>query len=803
MNPHALGVLEFARAVDVVAQRATTEPGAAYVRALSPHRDRESLDREHARIAAVRALRASDGGWGPEPVPTIDRGFSLLRIGGASWSVSDARAIAILLGSATRTRARTRDPRRPSVATAILAPILDRITTVPELERAIARVVGDDGEVRDEASPQLRALRREWRGAERDLVRALERQMAQLDPQAQVADASVTVRNGRYVIPVRRGAHVALGGIVHDSSATGATVFVEPPAAIAAANRIRELEAAIAAEIERLLLELTDLARPHASALHATYEALTVLDALYARARYAEEFGCGSIAFADAGAALEVIGGRHPLLLAQGVEVVAFDLVLTGPERTLLVSGPNTGGKTVLLKAIGLFHVMAQSGIPVPVSDGTVLPLIDDVFADVGDEQSLQASLSTFSAHLKNLREILHAATPASLVLIDELGSGTDPAEGAALGASILEELTQRGTRTLATTHLGALKDLALEVPGVVNASLQFDEALLAPTYRLLKGLPGRSYGLSIARRLALPESVIARAMARVPEQERLVTRLLADLEAREQALASRERELARDVEHARERGRRLAEREANVKARERSVERESRQEARRHLLRARAEVERVVAEVRAAATDGAMERVRAARRALEEEAGAHADALSRLDVSEPGPTTHADTQDLRPRDEAARVPAVGDAVAVATLGGKAGRVVSMRGESAVVAVGAMKVTVPVRTLQRIAARALEPQVRVSIRTELPDPVVRTEIDVRGQRPGELDDAVYLAIDAAVQADLKSLRIIHGKGTGALRDRVAELLKKDVRVATFRLGLWNEGGAGVTIAEFA
>jgi DNA mismatch repair protein MutS2 len=794
MNPHALSVLEFARAVEVVAQRATSEPGAAYIRALRPHTDRSVLEREHARVAAVRALRASDGGWGPEPVPTIDRGFSLLRIGGAAWSAADARAVAVVLTSAARSLATTRDPRRPAVATAVLAPILDRITPVPALERAIARVIGEDGEVRDDASPQLRALRREWRGAERDLVRALERQMSQLDPHAQVADASVTVRNGRYVIPVRRGAHVALGGIVHDSSATGATVFVEPPAAIAAANRIRELEGAIIAEIDRILLELTDLARPHEPTLVETHEALTILDALAARARYAEEFGCGSIAFTAATNALEVVSGRHPLLLAQGVDVVSFDLVLDGAERTMLVSGPNTGGKTVLLKAIGLFQVMAQSGIPVPVGDGTVLPLIDDVFADVGDEQSLQASLSTFSAHLKNLREILYAATPSSLVLIDELGSGTDPAEGAALGASILEELTTRGTRTLATTHLGALKDLALEVPGVVNASLQFDEAALAPTYRLLKGLPGRSYGLSIARRLALPESVIERAIARVPEQERLVTQLLSDLESRERSLAAREAVLARDEDEVRDRSRRIADREQSVKARERSVEKESRQDARRHLLRARAEVERIVAEVRAAATIGADDRVRAARRALEDQAGAHAEALTTLDAV---------VQRETPRRSQAEPVVEGDVVAVATLGGKVGRVISVRGDAAVVTVGAVKLTVPLRALERSTERALQPQVRVAIRPDVPDPVVRTEVDLRGQRPTELDDTLYLAIDAAVQADLKSLRIIHGKGTGALRDRVAELLKKDVRVATFRLGLWNEGGAGVTIAEFA
>jgi DNA mismatch repair protein MutS2 len=795
MNPHALAVLEFARALDVVASRATSEPGAAYVRALRPHTDREALEREHARVAAVRALRASEGGWGPEPVPTLDRALSSLRVLGAAWTAIEARQVGVLLASAARTQQTTRDPRRPSVATAVLAPLLDRIVPVPTLADAITRVVGDDGEVRDEASPQLRALRREWRGAEQELVRTLERLMAKLEPHEQVTDASVTVRNGRYVIPVRRGAQTALGGLVHDASASGATLFVEPPAAIAAANRIRELEAAIVAEVDRILHELTDRARPHAAVLADTHEALTLLDALAARARYAQDFGCGAIRFATPRETLVVRDGRHPLLLAQGIDVVPFDLTLLPDERTLLVSGPNTGGKTVLLKALGLFHAMAQCGIPVPVGEGSVLPLVDDIFADVGDEQSLEASLSTFSAHLKNLREVLAAATPDSLVLVDELGSGTDPAEGAALGAAILEELTRRGARTLATTHLGALKDLALEVPGVVNASLQFDEVALAPTYRLLKGLPGRSYGLSIARRLALPAEVIDRAVARVPEQERLVTRLLADLEAREQALAAREAQLSADEASTQERGRRIAERESTVRGRERALERAARGDARRHLLAARTEVDRVLAEVRAAATAGDDARVKAARRALEEGAQSHAAALDRIEAAERVVAS--------PRGPTATVLAEGDAVAVATLGGKVGRVVSLRGDEAVVAVGALKLSVPRASLQAARAEQLQPQVRVSIRADAPDPVVRTEVDLRGHRPLEIDDALYLAIDGAVQADLKSLRIIHGKGTGALRDRVAELLRKDVRVAAFRLGAWNEGGAGVTIAEFA
>jgi DNA mismatch repair protein MutS2 len=311
-------------------------------------------------------------------------------------------------------------------------------------------------------------------------------------------------------------------------------------------------------------------------------------------------------------------------------------------EHTLLVSGPNTGGKTVLLKALALVSLLAQSGVPAPVGDGSRVAVYHDVFADVGDEQSIQASLSTFSAHLKNLTEIVGAADHRSLVLVDELGSGTDPVEGAALGGAILEELTRRGTTTVATTHLGALKELATEVRGVVNASLQFDSAALAPTYRLLKGVPGRSYGIAIARRLSMPDAIVERATERIPKGERDVDALLADLEARETALSDREKLADELVESGRARTQRLAEREKAVRERERHAERQARQEARRYLLDARKEIDRTLKELKQVAADAAGvtpqvldERARDARRRTEELAAGQQGHLERLDREE------------------------------------------------------------------------------------------------------------------------------------------------------------------------
>jgi DNA mismatch repair protein MutS2 len=624
--------------------------------------------------------------------------------------------------------------------------------------------------------------------------------MGGLESHHRAPDMSVTVREGRYVIPVRREGARQVGGIVHGASGTGGTLFVEPPAAIEFGNRIRELEGEEQEEVERILRELTDMLRPHRDGMIASLDALSELDSLYARARYAIRFECTPAELVPSRDGFAVRDGRHPLLLAKGVDVVPFDLALDPGERTLLVSGPNTGGKTVLLKAIGLVSMMSQAGIPAPVGAESRIPVFDDVFADVGDEQSIEASLSTFSAHLKNLSEILRLATRDSLVLIDELGSGTDPQEGAALGWAILENLTERGATTLASTHLGQLKELATQVPGVVNASLQFDAALLAPTYRLIKGVPGRSYGISIARRLNLPADVVERAEERIPQGERDMAALIERLERQETELAAREREAAAMIDDARERIASVIRRENNVRERERAAEKASRQEARKYVLDARAEIERTIAELKkkgAAAADAAVDELgRDARRRAEELAAKQANVLDRLDAEERA------AERKRGRvPPAERGPvAVNDAVEVGTLGGKVGRVLDLRGKDAVVAVGSLKLTVPLASLRRTEAPQ---ETAVSYVGDAPEVHVSTEINLLGLRADEAESAVLQALDSAVRADLKSLRIIHGKGTGALRQVVDEMLRKDTRVREFRMGAWNEGGAGVTIAVFA
>ncbi len=790
MNSHALNVIEFPRTLAFVSERATSPLGAERVRELRPVTDREAIEREHARVAAVRSLLSAEEPWRLEGVPDARAALARLRVEQASLGAGELFVLAKLLRSSRLTRDSLRGDRASPIVAAVLAGQIDALIANKSIEDAIDRAIDEEAQVRDDASPALRKIRRELKGSQGELVKLLERAMAKLEPHQRVADMSVTLRNGRFVIPVRREAQGAVGGIVHDASATGGTLFVEPPAAVEAGNRIRELQSEEIEEIERILSALTDDLQPHREELGDSLEALITLDSLVARARYAIEFRCAPADFSDSTEGFAVIEGRHPLLVAQGIDVVPFDLEMLPNERTLLISGPNTGGKTVLLKALGLFSALVQSGIPAPVAPGSRVAIFDNIYADVGDEQSILASLSTFSAHLRNLAEVLSSATEHSLVLIDELGSGTDPIEGAALGGAILEALTARGTLSIATTHLGALKELATQVDGVVNASLQFDPVALAPTYRLTKGIPGRSYGISIARRLNLPADVLKRAEERIPTDERRVTALLAELEAREKALGESERETGEIAEDAKERARRVAEREKNVTEREREAERASRKEARQYLLEARAEVERTIRELKAASEQGE-EAAREARKRVESLANEQSRELDRINRDDAAKRVAGDHADVN----------VGDYVEVETLGGKVGQVVEVRDDEAVVVVGAIKLALPRNSLRLTQAEAATPLVAVAIRGDLPEVQAASEIDVRGMRVGEVEGIVMHAVDAAVRADLKTLRIIHGKGTGALRERVAEMLRKESRVAGFRLGAWNEGGAGVTIAE--
>jgi DNA mismatch repair protein MutS2 len=792
MNRHALDVLQYPEALAVIAGHASSPLGAEAVRALRPSVQLTDVRDELARVSQMSTFlfRAQD--WQMPALPDARAALRRLAVSGSVLDGPELRDVAVVLrGSAATHRALDQH----AVEHPLLAELGHRLTKQEDEERRIRAAVDDAGVVRDSASAALQRLRRELRGARGRIVERLEQYIAGLPSRFQVRDASVTLRDGRYVIPVRREARNEVGGLVHDESATGATLFVEPPVAIELMNRLRELEIAEAREVQRILRELTETLRPAQPSISSAFEALIELDSLFARARYAQQVDGAVPELEDRGGDLVLVHARHPLLLATLTAVVPFDLRMEPGERTLLVSGPNTGGKTVLLKAIGLIVALTQAGVIPPVGQGTKLPLFSDIFADIGDEQSIEASLSTFSAHLKNLREIMESADARSLALIDEMGSGTDPAEGGALADAILRTLTGRGTRTIATTHLGQLKQIAAEEEGVVNASLQFDAVELRPTYRLLKGVPGRSYGLAIARRLGLPQSLLARAEAALPDEERATSQLLTELEEKDRLLGAALADAANEAARARALNEELQQREAALRRREREAERRVRQQARDILLNAREEVEAAIRDLRAAAAaqpSGGQapdldEAARQARRRVEVRARREAERMPREE--QPGPAE----PDLRE----------GTHVRIAASGLQ-GVVVELRDERATVEVGGLRMQVPTAGLAVAAApTSTRQRPRPQSSWTGPDLHASSEVDLRGLRAEEMAAQLNPALDAAVQAALPSLRIIHGKGTGALREAVTEILSADRRVKSFRPGGVGEGGAGVTVAELA
>lgn len=791
MNRHALEVLQYPQTLDIVAGFASSPLGADRVRSLTPSDALIWIDAELSRVDELMRTIRRGPGWVMPAIPDCAAALRRLAAQGSVLDAPELRDVADLCDAAgaAKTLLRALAERMPTLASAT-----DRLHPLEPVVRQIRHAVDENGVVRDNASKDLARLRREMRGAQNRILEKLEHYMAGLPDRFRVADASVTLREGRYVIPVRREGRGEVGGLVHDESATGQTLFVEPPVAIELMNRLRELEIAEAREVQRILRELSDAVRPRHAEIHESLDTLIDLDSVHARANYAVRHdGNRPELLTGKAGSYDVVHGSHPLLLAGPGDVVPFDLRLDPGERTLLISGPNTGGKTVLLKAVGLISAMTQAGIVPPVGPGTKMPVFSDIFADIGDEQSIEASLSTYSAHLRNLGEIVEQAEANTLILIDEMGSGTDPVEGAALAKAIIVELTRRGALTLATTHLGDLKDLATDEEGVVNASLDFDAKELRPTYRLRKGVPGRSYGLAIAQRLGFPRDILDRAESFVPDAERSLTTLLEEVEARERALTAALDEAERAKSAANTLERELQDRSAALEAKERTAERRAREQARDLLLSSRAEVEAAIEQVRAAAEAAGETReaaFRSARSRLEQQASQQAKRVrSRTAVKRAAGAAPAFSPGDRVRVEAS---------------GPTGTIVELRDDRATVDVRGVRMQVPVDALLPMDAAEPEPtrpKVQAGSGWSGPDFEAASEVDLRGLRADEALARLRPAVDGAVQAALPSLRIIHGKGTGALREVVNDELKKDRRVASFRPGGIGEGGTGVTVAE--
>jgi DNA mismatch repair protein MutS2 len=787
--------LEFPAVLEQVAGFAAGPLGAESIRRRRPVADVPRIQSELLRVEELARLARAAKGLVAEAVPELARPLARLRISGSVLDGPELVAFRRTLAAGRLVAAELRRiaAEAPHVAALEVAPV------EKSLERRLEQALDDDGGVRDTASPALAAARSDIRTARERLVQRLEAIL-----RASGGEGTVTLRDGRYVIPVARDLRNRPDGIVVGESASGATLYLEPSSTIPLGNALREAEALALREELKVLRVLSEMLRPEQGSLRDLHAMCVRVDDLAARARWAVAVDGFAPSVSLAPGELRIINGRHPLLIPMeaatrnaergtgGKAPVPFDLTLEGPERSVLLSGPNTGGKSVLLKAVGLHLMLAQSGVVPPVGPGSALPVVTRIFADIGDRQSIAASLSTFSAHLALLRVILDEADDASLVLLDEIGSGTDPAEGGALASATLETLTGRGTMTLATTHLGALKELATRTPGIVNASLQFDAATLQPTYRLVKGIPGRSYGIAIARRLGLPEEVLASAEAQVPDRERSLDALLGAVELREREQLRREQELAAQATANQARAGALesqaesqAVREAALRKREKEAERVAREQARQYLLEAREKVEAAIAKVEAGAES---ESVREARRSIEAAAQEQALALK------------AGGGERRAGGSAGELP-VGQRVRLES--GTVGEVLEARSDGKVVVrVGSLKLVADPASLTSVPG---ETSRRPAPPPSRPDPTAGAdyEVDLRGLTGDEAEQSVLAALDAAILAEQPYLRIIHGKGTGVVRDRVQQVLRRDRRVKSHAFAPSNQGGTGVTMVEFA
>lgn len=805
----ALRVLEFDRVLEHAAGFASTDAGRDAVLALRPSSDAGSVRARLEEVAEAGRFLRERTDWAfprfPDPTVALER----LAVEGAVLAPDELAKLGALLEAARRL-ARSLGDEAPEEFPALGA-LCGRLVVDPALEKTVTRTVDGEGRVLDTASRELERLRVRLAGAHSRVVAHLESVLEGLSKAHRVSGASVTIREGRYVIPVRREGKRTVGGYVHDESATGATVYAEPPSAIAMMNRIRELERAEAREIQRLLRELTERCRPLAGALAASREALVEADRRCALARAARRWE-GSVPEVAPGRPLEIRGGRHPLLAAAGADPVPFNVALVPGERVVVVTGPNAGGKTVFLKSVGLASVLAQAGVIPPVEAGTRLPVFDAVFADVGDQQSIADSLSTFSAHLRNLKETLEHAGPRSLVLVDEPGTGTDPKEGAALARALVETLAERGCTAVVTSHMGELRRLASPDAGIANASLEFDGERMTPTYRFAKGRPGRSYGLAIARGLGFPSRVLDRAEAYRERAEARLDGLLASLEEKERRALEAVAEAERERERAQALGAVLGERETALAERAQALRRSERQataqaraEARRLLLEARKEVEAVIERfsARAGAEERLEEAARAARKSVEDAAarlqGDGSDAEGSAAAAGAGagaPKGGRSGPEVGASDAARLQP--GASVAVAGSA-QPGVLVALEGARAVVDVRGVRIRVPLDRLHTARSNGAVATTPASGWTG-PEPDPSPEIDLRGRRPDEAEAALLRAVDDASAAGLRVLRVVHGKGTGALRKRVAQVFGRDPRVEDFRPGAPGEGGHGVTVA---
>ncbi|MDO5445229.1 MAG: endonuclease MutS2 [Eubacteriales bacterium] len=784
----SLITLELPSVLTMLSEQAVSETAKEECSALVPSTDEAEVKRRIEETSAACTMMTVRGSPSFSGVKDVRSSLARADLGGA-LNTRELMDIAAVLRASRLVRGYIADD---SVGRTCIDHLFNALKANKFLEEKINTSIAGEDEISDSASSDLADIRRKMRAAASRARDALQKIISSPSYSRALQENIITMRSDRYVVPVKAEHRNVIPGLVHDISATGATLFIEPMAAVKANNELRELAAKEKLEIERILAELSADCAAHRLDIESDYSILVRLDVIFARAKLSYKLDCVPAALPEEGSGKIVLRhARHPLLARE--KAVPIDIELGSGFDTMIITGPNTGGKTVSLKTLGLLAAMNQCGLHIPADDGSCLPVFHHILADIGDEQSIEQNLSTFSAHMSNIVNILEECDDSSLVLFDELGAGTDPAEGAALAVSIIEHVRGRGAMVAATTHYTELKLYATNEKGVLNASCEFDVETLRPTYRLLLGIPGKSNAFAISGRLGLSSKIIEDAKKRVSNDNAEFEATVEKLE-QTRLLLEKDRDEARmKLRKAEENEKRSAQLKAELEVRLEKADIKSRREAEQIIAEARETAEHVyreLDEMRKKINEAEdHDRVNEARNDLRRRLNQAEDRLGAA----------------RPKEEDKRVSAreirKGDIVEIRSMGVKA-EVLDISSGVLTLKAGIMTVTAKENEVYLLENEKKQKAAHVpGAGTALRSATVPREIDLRGMESIEAVAAAERYIDNAVMAKLSSVTIIHGKGTGALRTAVQQMLRKNKSVKSFRLGVFGEGESGVTVVE--
>ncbi len=792
MNTKSLKTLEYDKIISQLEEYASSPLGKQLCRNLLPSADISQIRTAQAETTDALTRVRQKGSLSFSGLK--DAGDSLKRLEiGSSLNIAELLSISSMLTIAARAKAygRHEESELPDDSLEEMFRMLEPLTP---LNTEIKRCILSEEEISDDASPGLRHVRRSMKVIN-DRVHTQLNSLLNSN-RSYLQDAVITMRDGRYCLPVKAEHKSQVSGMVHDQSATGSTLFIEPMAIIQLNNQLRELEIQEKKEIEAVLADLSNQTAPHVEEIRLNQELLAKLDFIFARAGLSRHYKCSEPVFNTNGY-LNIKDGRHPLL--DSAKVVPINIHLGKDFDLLVVTGPNTGGKTVSLKTVGLFTLMGQAGLHIPAFDGSELAVFDQVFADIGDEQSIEQSLSTFSAHMTNIVSILDQADSHSLCLFDELGAGTDPTEGAALAIAVLGFLHNMKCRTMATTHYSELKVYALTTPGVENACCEFSVENLQPTYRLLIGIPGKSNAFAISKKLGLPDFIIEDAKNHLESNDETFEDLLAHLEESRLTIEKEQEEVRLYKEEAAKLRARLAQKEERLDQKKDKLLRQANEEAQRILSEAKETADQTIKNInRLASASGAAKELEAERTKLREKMN---QVDKKLAVKTKGPKKTISAKSLR----------IGDSVRVLSLNlnGTVSTLPNSKGDL-YVQMGILRSQVNIKDLELLpdSADASAESSKTSQKTGSgkikmsKSFAVSPEINLIGMTTDEAVPMLDKYLDDAYLAHLPQVRVVHGRGTGALRAAVHKKLKKLKYVKEFRLGEFGEGDTGVTIVIF-